>query len=71
MLSLPLLDKIQQGGFDVLKALKIVHEKGSFSCDCVLIIFEMYLQNSAQYKPGEYQGIDKARNFSKELLCLC
>ena len=43
MLSFPLLDKIQQGGVDALKALKLVHEKDSFSCDCILIIDEMYL----------------------------
>ena len=43
MLSFPLLDKIQQGGVDALKALKLVDEKDSFSCDCILIIDEMYL----------------------------
>ena len=42
MPSVPLLDENQQGGFDTLKALKIVHEKDSFSCDCILIIDEMY-----------------------------
>ena len=64
MLSLPLLNKIQQGGVDALKALKTVHEKGSFSCDCILMIDEMYLQKSAQYQSGEnveegnlYKGI--------------
>ena len=30
MLSLPLFDKIQQGGVDTLKALKMFHEKSSF-----------------------------------------
>ena len=64
MLSFPLLDKIQRGCADALKALKIVHEKGSFSCDCILMIDEMYLQKSAQYQSGEnveegnlYKGI--------------
>ena len=58
MLSLPLLNKIQQGGVDPLKALKTVHEKGLFSCDCILMIDEMYLQKSAQYQSGEYVGVD-------------
>ena len=40
MRPLPLLDKIQQGGVDALKALKIVHEKGLISCDCILMIDE-------------------------------
>ena len=46
MLSLPLLGKIQQDGVDALKALKIVHEKGSFSCDCILMIDQTYLRKS-------------------------
>ena len=59
MLSLPLLNKIQQGGVDALKALKTVHEKGSFSCDCILMIDEMYLRKSAQCQSGEYVGVDE------------
>ena len=54
-----MLDKIQQGSAHALKALKIVHEKGSFSCDCILMIDEMYLQKSAQYQSGENEGVDK------------
>ena len=54
MLPLPLLHKIQQGGVDALKALRTVHEKGSFFCDCILMIDEMYLQKSALYQSGEY-----------------
>ena len=55
---MPFLDKIQQGGVDQLKALKRVHDKGSFSCECILMIDEMYLQKSAQYQSGEYEGLD-------------
>ena len=47
VLSLPLVNKIQQGGVDALKALKTVYDKGSFSDDCILMIDEMYLQKSA------------------------
>ena len=47
VLSLPLLNKIQQGGVDAIKALKTVYDKGSFSGDCILMIDEMYLQKSA------------------------
>ena len=68
MLSLPLLDKIQQGGVDALKALKIVHGKGSFSCDCILMIDEMYLRKSAQYQSGEYEGVDKEGNLHKGIV---
>ena len=45
---LSLLNKIQQGGVDMLNVLKTLHEKGSFSCDCILMIDEMYLQKPAQ-----------------------
>ena len=45
---LSLLNKIQQGGFDMLNVLKTLHEKGSFSYDCILMIDEMYLRKSTQ-----------------------
>ena len=38
IVSLPILDKIQQADVDALKALMLVHEKGSFSCDCILMM---------------------------------
>ena len=47
VLSLPLVNKIQQGCVDALKALKTVYDKVSFSDDCILMIDEMYLQKSA------------------------
>ena len=54
MLSLSLLNNVQQGGDDVLKAFKNTLWKGYFSRDCILMIDEMYLQKSAQYQSGEY-----------------
>ena len=39
--------------------LKTLHEKGSFSCDCILMTHEMYLPKSAQYQSGEHVGIDE------------
>ena len=68
MLSLPLLDKIQQDGVDALKGLKTVHEKGPFSCDCILMIDKMYLQKSAQYQSGEYVGVDQEGNLFKGIV---
>ena len=56
---LSLLNKIQQGGVDMLNVLKTLHEKGSFSCDCSLMVDEMYLRKSAQYQSGEYVGVDE------------
>ena len=68
MSSLPLLNKIQKGGVKVLKALKTLYEKGSFSCDFILMIDEIYLQKSAQYQLGEYVGVDKERNLHKGIV---
>ena len=56
---LSLLNKIQQGGVDMLNVLKTLYEKGSFSCDCILTIDEMYLWKPAQYQSGEYVGEDE------------
>ena len=44
---LSLLNKIQEGGADMLNLLKTLHEKGSFSCDCILMTDEMYLRKYA------------------------
>ena len=68
MLSLPLLNKIQQGGVDAIKALKAAHEKDFFSCDCILMIDEMYFQRSAQYQSGEYVGVDEDGNLYKGIV---
>ena len=53
-----MLNKIQQGGADALKVLKL-YEKGSFSRDCILMIDEIYLQKSAHYQSGEYAAVDE------------
>ena len=50
---LSLLNNIPQGNVDMLNVLKTLHEKGSVSCDCILMIDEMYLQKSAEYQSGE------------------
>ena len=59
---LSLLNKIQQGGVYILNVLKALHEKGSFSYDCILMIDEMYLRKSAQYQSGEHVGGERGRN---------
>ena len=54
MLSFSLLNKIQQGVVDALKASKVLCRKDSFSRKCILVVDEMYLQKSTQYQSGEY-----------------
>ena len=53
-----LLQKIQKGGIDSLKALRLIHKIGSFSQDCILMVDEMYSQKTAEYQSGEYIGED-------------
>ena len=44
LLSISLLNKVQQGDVDSLRALKLLRGKGKISCDCIMMVDEMYLQ---------------------------
>ena len=49
LLSISLLNKIQQGGVDSLKALKVLQEEDQISTDLVLMVNEMCLHKVGQY----------------------
>ena len=66
--SISLLNKIQQGGVDSIKALKVLKEKGEMSTDLILMVDEMYLQKAAQYQSGEYVGADEEGNLFKGIM---
>ena len=66
--SFSLLNKIQQGGVDSIKALKLLREKGNISEDLVLMADEMYLQKAAEYSGGEYIGADKDGDLYKGIV---
>lgn len=68
MPSISLLNKIQQGGVDSLKALRTLHERGQISRDLVLMVDEMYLQKATQYQGGEYVGADEEGNMYKGIV---
>ena len=57
--SISFLDKIQKGGVDCIKALKLIYERGDYSRDLILMVDEMYLQKSTQYQGGEFVGADE------------
>ena len=57
--SLSLLNKLQTGGVDAIKAIKLLREKGELSQDVILMLDEMYLQKSTQYHGGDYVGADE------------
>lgn len=66
--SISLLNKIQQGGVDSLKALTILRGKGEISNDLIMMFDEMYLQKAAQYQSGEYVGADEEGNLYKGIV---
>ena len=68
MSSISLLNKIQQGGVDSLKILKVLCEKGEISTDLILMVDEMYLQKAALYHTGEYVGADEEGNLYKGIV---
>ena len=47
--SISLLNKIQQGGVNSIKALKVPRENSKISKDCILMVDEMYLEKATQY----------------------
>ena len=63
--SMSLLKKIQQGGIDVVKAIKCLREKGKMSEDIILMADEMYVQKGTQFASGEYVGADEEGNLYK------
>ena len=68
MPSISLLNKIQQGGVDSLKALKILREISEILIDLILMVDEMYLHKAAQYQAGMYGGADEEGNLYKGII---
>ena len=68
MPSISLLNRIQLGGVDAMKALKLLFEKGKISKDVIISVDEMYLQKSTQYQCGEYVGADDDGNLYKGIV---
>ncbi len=54
--SFSLLHKIQQGGVDAIKAIKLLKDKGHMSKDVILMVDEMFLQKASQYQGGDFVG---------------
>ena len=63
--SFSLLSKIQQGGVDAVKAIRLLMEKGKMSKDVILIVDEMFLQKGSQYQSGDFIGEDEEGNLYK------
>ena len=68
MPSISILNKIQQGRVDSLKALKVSRGKGEISTDLILMVDEMFLQKAGQYQAGEYVGANEEVNLYKGIV---
>ena len=68
--SMSLLDKLQQGQVDTLKAITLLKENGSISKDVRLMGDEMYLQRAAAYQAGKYVGEDQDGTLYKGVFVL-
>jgi hypothetical protein len=66
--SFSLLQNLQKGGVDSVKAAKILNEKGEISKDIVLMADEMYLQKSSQYYAGNYVGANEEGDLYKGIV---
>ena len=66
--SFSLLNKLQKGGVDAVKAIKMLKDKGHMSKKVILIIDEMFLQKCAQYQAGVYTGTDVSGELYKGIL---
>ena len=68
MSSISLLNKIEQGRIDLLKALKVLREKGGISTDLTLMEDEIFLHKAARYQVGEYVGAGEEGNLFKGIV---
>ena len=66
--SISLLNKIQHGGIDAIKAVKCLLLKEEISKDVVLMVDEMYLSKEAQYSGGEFIGADSNGDLYKGIV---
>ena len=68
MPSISLLNKIQKGGVDSLKALKVSRGKGEILTDLILMVDEMFLQKVALNQAGEYVDTNEEVNLYKGIV---
>ena len=66
--SFSLLNKIQKGGVDAVKSIKLLREKGKLSKDVILMVDEMFLQKCLQYMAGERVGENEKGELYKGII---
>ena len=66
--SISLLNRIQRGGVDSIKALKLLKSRGEISEDLVLSVDEMILQKEESYQNGTLVGASEAGELFKGIV---
>ena len=66
--SLSVLKKLTSGEIDSLRVARLILEKQTVSSDRVLIIDEIYLQNSVHYHSGDFVGQDEEEDLFKGIV---
>ena len=63
--SLSLLKKLNKGGMELTKAVKVLLNQGKIGENVVLLLDEIYLQKDVQYQSGKLFGVGSAGNLFK------
>ena len=63
--SLSLLKKLNKGGMEPIKAVKVLLNQGEIGEDVVLLLDEIYLPKDVQYQGGKLVGVDSEGNLFK------
>ena len=66
--SLSLLKKLNKGGMEPLKAMKVLLDQGKIGEDAILLLDEIYLQEDVQYQGGQLVGVDSKGNLFKGVM---
>ena len=67
--SISLLNRIQRGGVDSIKALKLLRDHGEMSEDLILLVDEMILQKEESYQAGTHIGASENGELYKGIVC--
>ena len=66
--ALSLLKKLNKGGMEPIKVVKVLLDQGKIGEDVVLLLDEIYLKKDVQYQGGKLVGVDSEGNLFKGVM---
>ena len=66
--ALSLLKKLNKGGMEPIKVVKVLLDQGKIGEDVVLLLDEIYLQKDVQYQGDKRVGVDSEGNLFKSIM---